>query len=378
MLDSEQTYTSKLALFQKPYIETSVEDIQYIDFLPTSTISQGSVIEFRIPGTSSEYIDLKRWRQKLKLRIINSDGTPIGMDNNVGLVNLSLASIFRQVNAQMQEKLVSSDINICYPYKSMMDVLLKYGFDLKEGLLQSELYYKDTGVMDAVPPGNNSGLMSRTAFTANGNEVTLEGPIHTDVFQQDRPILNGVKIVLKFHPRSDKFSLMTGDSENYEVSITSAILKVCHVKVANAVMIAQNEALSIGPAQSNFKTISVPGGVSAVSSDDMFHGEVPSKLVLGIVQTKAFSGDYQLNPFNFLHVNVNYIELSVDGQSVPAQPLKPNFETGDYTSSFNHYPNSAVGNWITRVQQYRKIGLQGYKSTRMATRCSVSTSRERR
>ena len=171
MSDSEQTYTSKLALFQKPYIETSVEDIQYIDFLPTSTISQGSVIEFRIPGTSSEYIDLKRCRLKLKLRIINSDGTSIGMDNHVGLVNLSLASIFRQVDVQMQEKLVSSDINICYPYKSMMDVLLKYGFDLKEGLLQSELYYKDTGVMDAVPPGNNSGLMTRTAFTSNGGHL---------------------------------------------------------------------------------------------------------------------------------------------------------------------------------------------------------------
>ena len=89
MLDSEQTYTSKLAFCQKPYIETSVEDIQYIDFLPTSTISQGLVIEFRIIGTSVEYIDLKRCRLKLKLRIINSNGTPIEMANNVGLVDLS-------------------------------------------------------------------------------------------------------------------------------------------------------------------------------------------------------------------------------------------------------------------------------------------------
>ena len=47
-MDSEQTYSSKLALFQKPYTETSVEEVQYIDFLPTSTISDGSVIEFRI------------------------------------------------------------------------------------------------------------------------------------------------------------------------------------------------------------------------------------------------------------------------------------------------------------------------------------------
>ena len=172
----------------------------------------------------------------------------------------------------MQEKLVSSEIIICYPYKAIIDVLLKYGFDVKEGLLQSELYYKDTAVMDAVPTGNNSGLAARTAYTQNGNEVTLEGPIHTDLFQQDRLILNRVKIVLKFHPSSNKFALMTGDSKNYKVSITSAILKVCHVKVSDAVIVAQNEALNLSPAlylywKSNFKTISIPLGMSTVTTE---------------------------------------------------------------------------------------------------------------
>ena len=359
-MDSEETYSSKLALFQKPYTETSVEEVQYIDFLPTSTISDGSVIEFRIPGTSAEYTDLKRSRLKLKAKIVNADDTPITQASNVGLVNLSLASLFRQVDVQMQDKLVSSEINICYPYKAIMDVLLRYGFDVKEGPLQSEQYYKDTGNMDAVPPGSNSGLMSRVAYTANGNEVTLEGPVHTDMFQQDRLILNGVKIITKFHPSNRKFTLMTGDAEEYKVQITSAILTVCHVKVSNAVILAQNEALNASPAlypfwKSNFKTISVPPGVSTMTSDDIFHGSVPSKLILAMVHTKAFTGDYTLNPFNFVHADVNSIELSVDGQSVPAQPLKPNFGTGDYTSSFlsiffNKYPHHGGGNWITREE----------------------------
>ena len=39
-MDTEQTYSSKLALFQKPYIESSVEEVQYINFLPTSTVSR--------------------------------------------------------------------------------------------------------------------------------------------------------------------------------------------------------------------------------------------------------------------------------------------------------------------------------------------------
>ena len=298
-MDSEDTYTSKLALFQKPYIESSVEEMQYIKFLPTSTISDGSVIEFRIPGTSSEYVDLQCCRLKLKLRIMDNQGTPIVAEDQVGLVNLSLSSISRQVDVQMQEKLVSSEINICYPFKTIIDMLLKYGFDVKEGLLQSELYYKDTAVMDAVQPGNNSGLAARTAYTANGNKVNLEGPIHTDLFQQDRLILNGVKIVLKFHPSSNKFPLMTGDSENYRSVDYLDCSESLSCQSQRRGHLAKNEALNLSPAlypywKSNFKTISIPSGVSTVTSDDIFHRVVPSKLVLAMVKTQAFSGDYRL------------------------------------------------------------------------------------
>ena len=357
-MDSEQTYTSKLAIFQKPYVENSVEEIQYIEFAPRNGISDGSIIEFVIPGTSAEYIDLKKSRLKIKARIVKSDGTPIKVENKVGLVNLSLSSLFRQVDVLLQDKIVSSDINICYPYKALIDVLLNYGFGLKESQLQSELYYKDTNVMDAPPTGNNPGLVERTKFTAAGTEVTLEGPVHTDLFQQERPIINGVKIVTKFHPINSKFSLMTGEKEAYKVQITSAILRVCHVKVSNEVIVAQDEVLSLHPAlypywKSNFKTISVPSGLTTVTSDDIFHGSVPSKLIVAMVQTSAFQGNYSLNPYNFIHANVSSISLSVDGQSVPGQPLTPDFSTGDYTSSFlsmffNNYPHNGGGNWITR------------------------------
>ena len=359
-MDAEQTYSSRLALFQKPPVETSIEEIQYIEFGPRNGISEGSIIEFVIPGTSAEYIDLKRTRLKVKARILMSDGTAIKPDNHVGLVNLSLSSLFRQVDVLLQDKIVSSELNICYPYKALIDVLLHYGFDLKEGELQSELFYKDTGNMDAIPPGNNPGLMERVKYTQNSTEVTLEGPVHTDVFQQDRLIMNGVKIVTKFHPISKKFSLMTGDDQEYKVQITSAVLRVCHVKVSNAVILAQNEALSSSPAlypywKSNFKTMSVPSGVTTVTSDDIFHGSVPSKLIIAMVKTAAFQGDYKLNPYNFINADVSSINVSVDGQSVPGQPLRPDFSTGDYTTSFlsmffNNYPHYGGGNWISRTE----------------------------
>ena len=241
----------------------------------------------------------------------------------------------------LQDKIVSSETNICYPYKALIDVLLHYGFDLKEGELQSELYYKDSGNMDAVPPGNNPGLMERVKYTQNSTEVTLEGPVYTDMFQQDRLIINGVKIVTKFHPISKKFSLMTGDNHEYKVQ-------------------AQTEALSTSPAlypywKSNFKTISIPSGITTVTSYDIFHGSVPSKLIVAMVKTSAFQGDYKLNPFNFINADVTSINISVDGQTVPSQPLRPDFSTGDYTTSFlsmffNNYPHHGGGNWISGTE----------------------------
>ena len=74
-----------------------------------------------------------------------------------------------------------------------------------------------------------------------------------------------------------------------------------------------------------------------------------------MVKTAAFQGDYKLNPYNFINANVSSIKVSVDGQSVPGQPLRPDFSTGDYTTSFlsmffNNYPHYGGGNWISRTE----------------------------
>ena len=58
-----------------------------------------------------------------------------------------------------------------------MDIILFYGMGIKVSELQYELYFKDTAEMDAVPPRNNSGLMSRAAFFGTGAVVQMTGPL---------------------------------------------------------------------------------------------------------------------------------------------------------------------------------------------------------
>ena len=54
------------------------------------------------------------------------------------------------------------------------------------------MFYKDTaGKMDVVNPGAedadaNMGLKARYEFTKQSNTVDMMGPIHSDIFFQDR------------------------------------------------------------------------------------------------------------------------------------------------------------------------------------------------
>ena len=357
MGDVNESYSSKLALFQKPFVETAVKEIYYVDFSPKNSFSQNSSIEFNIEPTSPDYIDLSRSRLRIKARILTNEGKPIGAENKVGFVNLTLHSLFRQVDLMLQGKVVSPDIGINYPYKAIMDVLLNYGYSSKESHLQSEVYFKDVGGMDSAPNSGNKGLDERYDLTKTGLELVMEGPLHLDICQQERPLINGVGVTLKLYPNNRKFLLMTQDSVEYQVEITSASFKVCHVKVSDPVILAQNDVLKITPAlypfwKSNIKTFSLSSGISTFSSDDIFHGKVPSKLIVGLVRTESYNGSFTMNPFNFVHSGLNYIEFAVNGKSVPQEALQPNFSNLDYVTSYltlfnNKYPEHK-GNFITR------------------------------
>ena len=197
------TYPSKLALFQPVKVEGSILKEHFVEFRPTGQFNKGSCVEFTIPGTSASYIDLRKTRLHIKVAIKKEDGSLVGKDDLVGLVNLSLHSLFRQVDIALNQTVITAGVGVNYCFKSILDVLLHYGHDVKESELQSELYYKDTaGSMEATDPvsGGNAGLFERFLLSRDTGLVTMEGPIHMDICQQRKNIINGVPINVKLYP----------------------------------------------------------------------------------------------------------------------------------------------------------------------------------
>ena len=56
--------------------------------------------------------------------------------------------------------------------------------------------------------------------------------------------------------------------------------------------------------------------------DNLYNGPVPKTFVFGMVDSAAFNGDYEKNPFNFKTLTASFIGITVNGEEVPFKPLQ--------------------------------------------------------
>ena len=115
--------------------------------------------------------------------------------------------------------------------------------------------------------------------------------------------------------------------------------KLCIQRPNPALTMAHTKLIEKYPAvypymTSSMKIASIAQGEFSISADDMFQGEVPSKLILGLVSSSAYIGDYKKSPFNFGHYDCNFVALYVDGQSLPGKPLQPQFGDKNYMNAY--------------------------------------------
>ncbi len=359
----QEGHSKELAIFQSPIVDTGVESVEWVGFRPVSQLSSNAPLEFSIPGHSTSYIDLKRTRLQVKIKLVKTDGTPVVATSKVGLVNLSLQSMWSQLDVSLQHQVISPNVGNNYAYRAYLDCLLDYEEDAKLSWLQSQLYYQDTrGYMDDPDPigGSNNGLILRYEETKDGNVVSMEGPLYHDLWNQDRYILNGVHLGIKLWPQKPTFSLMSADAgADYHIKIVDAMLKVCLIKVSPGVVIGHNEALEKMPAsypftRSDVRSFTVAAGQYEVKIEDIFQGILPSRLILGLVSAQAYSGSFTKNPFNFQAFNCSSVALYIDGKSVPGSPLSLNYNQGDYVEGYlslftgtgKHMRNT--GNYVSR------------------------------
>ena len=313
---------SELELFTVPPTQIEMNKGFWESVDPVASVQTSDTIEFICPANPDVYTDLANSYLHVKAKITKANGANLDADEQVGPVNLWMHALFSQVEVFLNNKLVTPS-STAYPYRAYIETILNFSKDAKSSQLTSALFYKyKAGKMGSVNPvanadAVNTGLKERYNHSKESKMVSMEGKIHSDLFAQERYILDGVPIKLKLVRSSAAFSLVSSaDPAAYKVVIEDCVFRVRGVEC---------------------KVFSAPRGNYSGNQPNIFQGQLPDRIVIGMVDSTAFNGSFKKNPFNFKNYDMTYFGLTVNGEHLPSKPLQLKFgdaEGANYISAF--------------------------------------------
>ena len=370
---SEECGTSPLELFQIQPTQTAVEKSSDIPYHPQTQLRDGTSVEFYIPALTDEYIDLQNTKMETKFKITRVNGGNLQDDDVTAPINDIFNSMWSNVELYMNDRLVSHSNNM-HGYGSIISHLIHDSDESLQSERSMQLIYKDTpnqmDVVEARLPNphhlipnydvrvtvaddhtvtyptipddevvGNQGLHQRYLMTQRSRHVQVLGHLRIDLFEQERYLTSGVSMKLRFHRQKNPFMLMAAAVSTYKVEILESTLHVRQIKTSPGVQLGHADALAKMPAKypitrKECKSYAVATGLRNFHTDSIFQGQLPKRVVVGMVDGDAFSGVYNKNPYNFKHFNVNYMQMYTNGEPVHMRPLKPDIASQSYIDCY--------------------------------------------
>ena len=331
----------QLNIFSTRVYQNDLFGSEYITVLPFNNLDNGP-IDFQV-RESRDYYDLSETILSLKVKLLNADGSPIesssdGSDN-VALVTNAMHSIFSDAQVKINGKSIEGVADGMYPYKSYMTSLFKFSKETQTEQLFSEGFLRDDYTdMDTV---NNKAFIARKAWTIDGASKTFFGKLSCSIFQTNKLLIPGVDFLLRLERAKSTFSIFCANKLlKPKIVIQEARLHMLAMKTNPNIMEYHTDLLSRGiPAIYEFnkveiETISIRELTTSHFKEDLFHGRVPNFLIMGMVSSRAFNGNYSLNPFNFKHYNIKSLLLTRDAENIPFERFEPDFTTGNCLREF--------------------------------------------
>ena len=154
---------------------------------------------------------------------------------------------------------------------------------------------------------------------------------------------------------------------DYKVKILRARLEIGRFKLSPNVINDHNRMLQTKNAlyplrHSTIKTFSILRGSMHVVRENVFVGHIPRRIVVTLIDAKNWSGQRDKNPFNFVHQNLSYICLYLDGLRIPNRALTPDFSlNGDWVEAYQTlFDGTGLRNDNASIAIDREDFAQGY------------------
>ena len=350
--------STELDLWAKEPVDTAIEDGWFVDYSSDTGTQPGSskIVSIEVPA-ADHFISLPDCRLKLRVRIVNEDGSPVvdvagttstpAVTHTIAPVNNVLHSLWESIDVSLNHQSVAAN-DRHYAIKAMVLDELNFSEDSKGTWLRTQGYWEDayTGQAETLTVGaftRNTGLGARRTIFAANHGVELEGRLHEAIFNVDRLLVPGVQINIRLTRASDAFSLLSPTANaRYRIVIDELKFRVKFLSVRPDITQSIEAKLTTEPAfypLSHFietRDLTIEQGVQTKELSNPFQNRIPRRLIMLLLPNTALHGSYNSDPMLWTPQNLETLSVRVDNRTFPMQPMRL-----DWTNS--HYLDSYVG-----------------------------------
>ena len=188
--------------------------------------------------------------------------------------------------------------------------------------------------MDAIS-NLNQGFQKRKIKVAKSRSIEICTKIHSSIFSQDKILLNNLDMCLEFDRTKDSFCLMApeGTSLNLKIEEAKLMIRRCTLSTeADLKIQKQLESSNIMYHIPRYivTTHSLTTGLYNKQIGDFTTGDLPTRILVGLIGGDAYAGKLNKNPFNFKHFDLSSVDILVNGKSAFGKLIPTNFENKQY------------------------------------------------
>ena len=347
---------SSLDLFRIPPTDLSTVKYRYVKIPPqTSSITPIQLYAER----QSDLIDLSRSFVELDLGFKTTENANLtARANNVGVMtspaNNIAHTLFKQINFRATLLTEQEDM---YHLKAFIQTILNYNRNDGETILEpagwrneidSPVTYTaanvkmDDAAYTALSINHKDSIKKQRAdardYYTGGTRRILRIKPFIDVFHQGKWIVPKIFLELEFYLNPAAL-FMNGEANplDEEVRVNPEDIKLtfflCLVSLNPAVYMSMMSMMTKTPTKypmirTEMRQFPLDNGATSKEINNPFNGKVPQRVIIGILKTTAYNGQYNEDPLAFGKFGVEYIKQIVNGEEYHHETLELNTANG--------------------------------------------------
>lgn len=331
------------------YEQPIIQDI--VDFGYTDTLNPQSGFEARTSGNlkflisgNDSFVYLAKSFVKVKFKLTGTaklSGGNISTayekidKSGLSVVNNIAHSIFRWIRVKLGNQIITLGDGD-YPYKAYLQLLCNTSREAQDTYFRVTGWKKDkAGHMDAGIPdtdvaskSSNPALHDRRSefFTLTDGIGEFTFKPHTGINFINKAIIPFVDIEFELarhdNPHFFLKSKIDDASSSYNIEILDAKYYVQRFKntvrfVSDLEKMLEQHPIVYRIRDGHINTCTIPANTSNYSNENLFHGQIPRRILIAFVSTAHYNGDRTKNPFNLQHFNISSLRILKNGLEYP-------------------------------------------------------------